>query len=103
MNNSMAEMMMETINNMLIEMYAVMAQVEIEKKEKRQREGIQAKKERGEWDDYGRPKAMDMETFHEQYKRVIEGGIRPFELMKELGLTKSTFYRYKKQFEEQVQ
>lgn len=103
MNNSMAEMMMETINNMLIEMYAVMAQVEIEKKEKRQREGIQAKKDRGEWDDYGRPKAMDMERFREQYKRVVDGEIRPFELMKELGLAKSTFYRYKKQFEEQAQ
>lgn len=103
MNNSMAEMMMETINNMLIEMYAVMAQVEIEKKEKRQREGIEAKKERGEWDDYGRPKAMDMETFSEQYKRVVDGEMRPFELMKELGLTKSTFYRYKKQFEKQAQ
>ena len=36
---------METINNMLIEIYAAMAQAEIEKKEKRQKEGIQAKKE----------------------------------------------------------
>lgn len=51
MDNAMARMIMETINNMLIELYATMAQAEIEKKEKRQKEGIQAKKERSEWDD----------------------------------------------------
>ena len=38
---------------MIIELYAAMAQAEIEKKEKHQREGIDAKKNRGEWDDYG--------------------------------------------------
>ena len=35
LDNSMAKMIMETINNMLIELYATMAQAEIEKKEKR--------------------------------------------------------------------
>lgn len=39
LDNAMARMLMETINNMLIELYAAMAQAEIEKKEKRQREG----------------------------------------------------------------
>ena len=34
---------------MIIELYAAMAQAEIEKKEKHQREGIDAKKNRGEW------------------------------------------------------
>ena len=38
MENSMARMMMETINNMMIELYASMAQADIEKKEKRKRE-----------------------------------------------------------------
>jgi DNA invertase Pin-like site-specific DNA recombinase len=55
MDNSMAQMIMETINNMMIELYAAMAQAEVEKKEKRQKEGIQAKKDRGDWDNYGRP------------------------------------------------
>lgn len=36
MENSMARMMLETINNMMIELYASMAHAEIEKKEKRQ-------------------------------------------------------------------
>lgn len=102
MGNDMAKMMLELINNMMIELYATMAQAEIEKKEKRQREGIQAKKDRGEWDDYGRPKAMEFKKFEKEYSRVINNKIKPFELMRELGLTKSTFYRYKKQYDEQL-
>ena len=94
MDNSMARMIMETINNMLIELYAAMAQAEIEKKEKRQREGIQAKKERGEWDDYGRPAAISIEEFTNEYKKVTSGELRPFELMHVLGMSKATFYRY---------
>ena len=41
MDNAMARMIMETINNMLIELYATMAQAEIEKKEKRQKENAE--------------------------------------------------------------
>ena len=47
LDNTMARMLMETINNMLIELYAAMAQAEIEKKEKRQREGKQKEVEQG--------------------------------------------------------
>lgn len=94
LDNAMARMLMETINNMLIELYAAMAQAEIEKKEKRQREGIQAKKERGEWDDYGRPDTMKLEDFANEYLRVESGELRPFELMRKLGMSKTTFYRY---------
>ena len=93
-DNAMARMLMETINNMLIELYAAMAQAEIEKKEKRQREGIDSKKARGEWDDYGRPAVMSIDEFSEHYQKVVSGEIRPFELMKQLGMSKSTYYRY---------
>lgn len=99
MENSMARMMMETINNMMIELYASMAQAEIEKKEKRQREGIEAKKARGEWGDYGRPRIMTLDEFSTHYSLVQQGKKKPFELMKELGMTKPTFYRYKNQLE----
>ena len=95
MENSMAKMMLETINNMMIELYASMAQAELEKKQKRQREGIEAKKARGEWGDYGRPRIMAMKDFAERYRVVLDGEKRPFELMRELGMTKATFYRYK--------
>ncbi len=94
LDNTMAQMLMETVNNMLIELYAAMAQAEIEKKEKRQREGIEAKKARGDWDDYGRPSAIDIEDFKIHYQRVIDGQMRPTELMKQLGVSKSTYYRY---------
>ncbi|MDO4556579.1 MAG: recombinase family protein [Lachnospiraceae bacterium] len=95
MDNSMARMMLETINNMMIELYASMAQAEIEKKEKRQREGIDAKKARKEWDDYGRPRVMSLEEFALCYRQVQQGEKKPFELMKELNMKKATFYRYK--------
>lgn len=94
LDNTMAQMLMETVNNMLIELYAAMAQAEIEKKEKRQREGIKAKKARGDWDDYGRPSAIAIEDFKIHYQRVTDGQMRPTELMKQLGISKSTYYRY---------
>lgn len=43
LETSLAILMMETVNNMLIEMYAVLAQAEMEKKWKRQSEGIETK------------------------------------------------------------
>lgn len=100
LDNTMAVMMLETINNMMIELYASMAQAEMEKKEKRQREGIQAKKDRGEWADYGRPHAQGREAFFSGgYAKVLTGELRPVDLMKELNLTKPTYYRYKREYE----
>ena len=98
MDNSLASLMMETINNMLVEMYAVLAQAEIEKKEKRQREGIAAKKLRGEWDDYGRPAVMSRDNFAAAYARVEAGEITPTELRRELNMTHATFYRYRNRY-----
>jgi len=102
LNNAMATMIMETINNMLIELYATMAQTELEKKEKRQREGIQAKKDRGEWEDYGRPRVMSLEVFSVHYETVILGKKKPFELMRELNISKPTFYRYKREYDKMI-
>ena len=96
LDNTMAQMLMETVNNMLIELYAAMAQAEIEKKEKRQREGIEAKKARGDWSDYGRPAIISSEDFREHYQKVLDGSVRPIELMKQLGMSKTSFYRYAK-------
>ncbi|HYF84581.1 MAG TPA: hypothetical protein VEB00_16385 [Clostridia bacterium] len=101
MEDCTGTMIMEAINNMLIEMYATFAHAEMQKREKRQTEGIQAMKERGEWEKYGRPKAIDYKTFEKEYNKVISKELKPFECMKQLGLTKPTFYRYKKQYEEE--
>ena len=93
LNNSMAEMIMETINNMLIELYATMAQAEVEKKEKRQREGIEAMKARGEWDRYGRPRIQLPENFDEVVERWKAGEITAVKAMEITGLKKTTFYK----------
>ncbi|WP_346886454.1 recombinase family protein [Clostridium sp. UBA4395] len=98
-DNNMSKMMMETINNMLLEMYASFAHAEMEKRSKRQREGIEAKKARNEWSDYGRPRALDFNKFSKEYKRVLTGDIKPTECMRLLGITKPTYYRYKKEYE----
>jgi DNA invertase Pin-like site-specific DNA recombinase len=103
MDNSMARLMMETINNMMLELYASISESELQKKEKRQLEGIAMKKLRGEWDDYGRPPAIKEEAFDEAYKRVTAGEITQAELKKELGLSHSTFYRYRKKYFEKNQ
>lgn len=101
-DSSIATMIMETINNMLIEMYASFAQAELEKKEKRQKEGIAAKKARGEWGDYGRPRVLEFDKFSREYKRVLDGAIKPVECMRLLGMTKPTYYRYAKEYNEGV-
>lgn len=99
MENDMATMIMQTVNNMLIEMYATFAHAEMQKREKRQREGIQAKKDRGDWDNYGRPRAIDFAVFENEYKKVLSGKLRPFECCSNLGMKVPTFYGYKKKYE----
>ena len=97
LDNSMAQMIMETINNMLIELYATMAQAEIEKKEKRQQEGIAAKKARGEWDEYGRPKAQKPDNWNEVIPSWKNGEITAVKAMELTGLKKTTFYKLAKE------
>lgn len=96
MDDSISKMILEVVNNMLIEMYAVLAQAEVDKKAVQQKKGIQAMKDRGNWEKYGRPKKMTIQDFKKEYARVERGEIKPFELIKELNLTVPTFYRYKK-------
>ena len=100
MDNAMARMMLETINNMMLELYASMAQAELEKKEKRQKEGMEAKRLRGEWDEVGRPRAIEQEKFNQEFMRVVQKKVTPTQLQRALGLTSSTYYRYRKNFYE---
>lgn len=93
MDNSLQAMMLETINNMMLELYASMAQAEIEKKEKRQREGIKAKKDRGEWEDYGRPSIEKPDNWDIVIAQWKEKEITAVEAMKRLGLKKTSFYK----------
>lgn len=97
MGNEMASLMMDCINNLLVELYASMAQAEIEKKEKRQREGIAAKKARGEWDDYGRPRVAKPPNWNDVISKWRCGEITAVKAMELLNLKKSTFYKFVKQ------
>lgn len=96
--NDTAKLLMEMANNIMIEVYATIAQQETEKRAMRQAQGIEAKRLSGKWD-FGRPRALTAEEFAVHYQRVLSGAVRPFDLMKLLKLSKPTYYRYKKQYE----
>ena len=85
------------VTNMLIELYATMAQAEIEKKEKRPQEGIQAKKNRGEWEEYGRPKAEKPSNWDEVIAQWNNGEITAVKAMELTGTKKTTFYKLLKE------
>lgn len=93
MDNDMAKMILETVNHMLIELYAAMAQAEIEKKEKRQREGIEQMKQRGEWDKYGRPHIQKPQNWDEVIEKWKSGELSAVEAMRLTGIKKSSFYK----------
>lgn len=100
LNDSMAKMIMECINKMLIEFYDCLARSELERKEKRQQEGIRAMKERGEWERYGRPRKMSRKEFAIHYQRVLSGEIGSLALQRELNLNRDTFFRYVREYKE---
>ena len=97
------EWVLDMITNILIEVLTSIAENERETIKQRQREGYEAMpvNKRGKkvsaktGNDVGRPKAIDFNTFQKQYQRVTNGEIKPFELMNELNMAKSTFYRYR--------
>ena len=99
-SDSMNKLITDTINKVVIEIYAMQAETELQRKEKRQREGIEAKKARGEWDDYGRHRLMSAEEFAKQYSKVEQGKIGSLELMRQLKMKKSTYFKYVNEYKE---
>jgi DNA invertase Pin-like site-specific DNA recombinase len=96
--DDIAKLLFETVNNLLIEMFATFAQAEVERKDKRRAEGIAAMKGRGEWDKYGRPRTISKERFAAEYEKVERGEIKPIVLIKQLGIREQTYYRYRKEY-----
>lgn len=96
--DEMARMVMSCINEMLISFYDLMACTELKRKKKRQREGMEAMKARGEWDRFGRPRIMSKEEFSKEYSRVEKKEIGSMELMRKLGLQKDTYFRYVREY-----
>ena len=96
--DEMSKMILECINGMLISFYDLQARTEIERKAKRQREGIQAMKDRGEWERYGRKRIMSKDDFAIQYQRVVDNEFGSLQLMRELGMSHNTYFRYVREF-----
>lgn len=96
--DEMAKMILSCINDMLISFYDLMARTELNRKKKRQKEGIAAMKSRGDWERYGRPRKMTKEEFAGHYNRVENGSIGSMALMRELQLSKDTYFRYVREY-----
>lgn len=96
--DQMNRLITETINKVIIEIYSMQAETEMQRKEKRQREGIEAKKARGEWEDYGRKRVMSADEFAKHYQRVERNEIGSRALMRELKMKESTYFRYVKEY-----
>ena len=91
-------LMLETINNIVIELYTMMAQQEIETREKRQREGIDVALANGV--KFGR-KAVEYPKNWESVMVLVDSKqISNIDAMQMLGLKKTTFYKLLKQYKE---
>jgi len=97
-----SNLLIDTINNILIEILSMMAQNENERNRKRSEEGRAAMKARGEWGRYGRPRRMSKEDFAVQYGRVVSGLVGSLELQRELGLNRDTYFRYVREYKASV-
>ena len=97
-DDKFAKYVVEMINRLLIELYAIDAEKEVETKKKRQAEGYAAKRLRGEWDDIGRPAAVVFDRFVEVYRKVEAGEMRPIECRALLHISSATYYRYRDKY-----
>lgn len=89
---------MEMVTNLLIEVYAQLAQAELEKRAKRQAEGIAIAKEKGLYT--GRkPIAINESLLETVYTKWKSGDITAVQAQKELNLKPNTFYRRVKEYE----
>lgn len=91
-------LMLETINNIVIELYTMMAQQEIETREKRQREGIDVALANGV--KFGRKAVEYPKNWESVISLVNNKQLTNIEAMQMLGLKKTTYYRLLKQYRE---
>lgn len=92
---------MEMVTNLLIEVYAQLAQAELEKRAKRQAEGIAVAKAKGVYK--GRkPIEINENQFILVYQKWKAGEITARQAMNELGLKPNTFYRRVNEYEASI-
>ena len=97
--NTDDNLMLETINNIVIELYTMMAQQEIETREKRQREGIDVALANGV--KFGRKAVEYPKNWNSLMKLLDNKEITNVEAMNMLELKKTTFYKLLKQYRNQ--
>ena len=91
----------ELINSLLIEVYSAIAEQELEKREKRQAEGIAEAKKKGVYK--GRkPIEVNESIFKQIYAKWKATEITARQAMKELDLKPNTFYRRVKEYEQSI-
>ena len=86
------EWVFEMVNNILIEVLGTIAEQERQTIRKRQREGIEAAKLKGKH--LGRPKFVKPDNWDEVITKWKNGEINGRQAQKELGVKKSSFYKY---------
>jgi DNA invertase Pin-like site-specific DNA recombinase len=86
------EWVFDMVNNVLLEVLASLAEQERRTIRQRQEEGIAAAHARGQ--KFGRPEIPMPDHFPEQLERVNRHEISARKLMQELGLKRSTYYRF---------
>lgn len=100
--NTENKWVMDMVTNLLIEVYSSIAEQELEKRAKRQTEGIAEAKKRGV--KFGRqPIEIEVEKFRYVYEKWKASEITARQAMKELDLKPNTFYRRVKEYEQEKQ
>lgn len=99
--NNFTKLILEAIQNLLIELYASFAEGELDKKNKRQIEGIAAMKARGEWDRYGRPNKYNEKLLRDLLLQIEQGNMTSAQAASVMGVSSASFFRYKKTFLEE--
>lgn len=87
----------QLLRDQFINTLAYVAQREMERRKKRQTEGIAAWRKTGKTktgNTYGRPKVELPSNFESVYNRVQQGNMKASEAMKILEIKKSTYYKY---------
>ena len=95
------EWVLDMVTNLLIEVYASIAEQELVEKERRTRAGIEIAKSEGKYK--GRkPIEYDGQQLEKCYSRWKSGAIKTSEFQKLLGLKPNTFYRAIEKYEQQI-
>ena len=91
---------MDLINNILIEFLSMQAENELKKIKQRQKEGIAIAKEKGKYENCGRPTMQVDKRFEFLYEQWRENKITAVDFAKMLNINRSTLYKKIKKYEE---